>query len=355
MGHAHAPADGDVPTRELVLLVEDGDEAKVVREDVDLVGRRHRDDDLELTRQVGLAVDRLELLLSADDLLAVEPDLAPGIGLWQKGVGDGLAELVGRLVGANLRRIGRGHDVAVHVAASGDGVEQSRVDGGHGPLEVRLDDAVILEGLARRGPQRAVSVGGGEIIEDQPLPRRHHAAGDTQADHEAVGLLQLLLGALGPQVAIVLHVHAVELDELSVILGDGARGVLQQALGEAAAQVAAGDLEMLVMGEAGLLGRYRIVDRAPGRRRLIATRADPGALEGRAVYGLDRLVVVHGDLCRSHIDRLPPPDHLRPRWPREATSSTSSSGFASGAAKLVPSRGTAWDRWDACPERSVLQ
>ena len=79
MGHAHAAADRDVPAGDRAGIVEDGDEAEIVREYVDVVRRRHRHHDLEFPRQIGLAVDRLDhLLLAAGNALAVQPDLAIG-------------------------------------------------------------------------------------------------------------------------------------------------------------------------------------------------------------------------------------------------------------------------------------
>ena len=75
---------------------------------------------------------------------------------------------------------------------------------------------------ARRQAQRAVGVVAGDVVERQPLLRRRHAARQAHADHEAVGLLQLLLGALAAHVAVVLQVGAVELGQLGVVLGDGA-------------------------------------------------------------------------------------------------------------------------------------
>src|SRR5690606_22118951 len=57
VGRAHAAADDHVETGELPALL-DGDEAEIVREDVDVVRRRYGERDLELARHVGIAVDR---------------------------------------------------------------------------------------------------------------------------------------------------------------------------------------------------------------------------------------------------------------------------------------------------------
>jgi hypothetical protein len=83
---------------------------------------------------------------------------------------------------------------------------------------------VELERLAGGEPQRVVRIGAGDGVKLQPLLRCRHAARQADADHEAVGLLQHLLGALAAHVAVVLQVGAVELGELAVILGDGSGG-----------------------------------------------------------------------------------------------------------------------------------
>jgi hypothetical protein len=85
VGHAHAAADGDVPAQDLAVAAHDGDEAQVVREHVDVVVGRDGDYGLELTRQVGTAVDGLVVdRVLAHDPLAVEPELAVGAGLGQE-------------------------------------------------------------------------------------------------------------------------------------------------------------------------------------------------------------------------------------------------------------------------------
>ena len=59
-------------------------------------------------------------------------------------------------------------------------------------------------------------------VERQPLRGRQHAAGDAHAQHEGERLLQLLARALGAQVAVVLQIHAVEFDQLLIVLDDRA-------------------------------------------------------------------------------------------------------------------------------------
>ena len=57
MVHAHATANGDGVANDLVVL-NHRDEAKVVREQVDIVARRHGQGGFEFPWQEGLAVDR---------------------------------------------------------------------------------------------------------------------------------------------------------------------------------------------------------------------------------------------------------------------------------------------------------
>ena len=92
VGGAHATADGDIETKEFAVL-NDGDERKAVGEDVHVVGRRDGDGDLEFARQIGLAVDRLDLFLAGFDLFAIEPDLMIGAGLWREVIGNSLGHL----------------------------------------------------------------------------------------------------------------------------------------------------------------------------------------------------------------------------------------------------------------------
>ena len=100
MGHAHAAADRDIPARDFSGGVEDGDETEIVGEDVDVVRRRHRHDDLEFARQISPAVDRLDdLVLAAGDLFAVEPDFAIGRRPRRQAVGNGARQRQGAGMG----------------------------------------------------------------------------------------------------------------------------------------------------------------------------------------------------------------------------------------------------------------
>ena len=160
MRHAHAAADGHVPADELAVF-DDGDEAAVMREDVNVVVRRHREDELEFARQIARTVNRLAFRrrgLLSDDLLSVQPDLVIGAGLRQHVSARPLRELVGFLM--NLRKVGicDRHDAASDVATRRDRVETCGVDRLHRAFEVRFDDAMKLERRPRRHAQRMVRI-----------------------------------------------------------------------------------------------------------------------------------------------------------------------------------------------------
>ena len=227
MRHAHAAADRDIPARDVAGRVDDGDEAEIVGERVDVVRGRDRDDDFEFARQVSLAVDRLDhIFLAAGDLLAVEPDFTVGRRLRRQALGNGTRQRQCAGMRARLLRNDPAHDVTIDVAAGGDGIEHRIVNRLHRQFQVRFDHTVQLHGLPRGQPHGAVAVIARHLIERQPLLRREHAAGNADADHEGKGLFHFLARALGPQVAVVLQIHAVEFDQLLVVLGDGSGDLL---------------------------------------------------------------------------------------------------------------------------------
>ena len=104
--------------------------------------------------------------------------------------------------------------------------KQRRVDLSQRRLQVRLDDAMQLHRLPRGQPHGVVAIITRHLVEREPLLRRQHSAWNAHADHEGEGLLHLLARALGPQVAVVLQIHAVEFDELLVVLDDRAGDLL---------------------------------------------------------------------------------------------------------------------------------
>ena len=139
-------------------------------------------------------------------------------------------------VGRALPRIDAGDDVAVDVAAGRDGVQHRIVQALDGGTQIALDDAVELDGLARGQAQRAVAALLRDAFGRQPLLRREYAAWNAQARHEDEGLFHLLASALGAQIAVVLHIDAVELGQLLIVIGQRAGFDAGQAIDDGAAQ-----------------------------------------------------------------------------------------------------------------------
>ncbi len=134
MAGAHAAADADVVAAQFTGF-DHGDEAQVLGEHIHVVHRRNGEADLELARQVAVAVDRLGFLAAAGDLLFVQPDLVIGAGVGQQVLGQRRRLRVDRGVLARLQRIGGDHHIAIDVAAGGQRVQQGRVDRLHGRLQ----------------------------------------------------------------------------------------------------------------------------------------------------------------------------------------------------------------------------
>ena len=87
-----------------------------------------------------------------------------------------------------------------------------------------------LDALTRRDTERVVAVLRCEIVENTPLPGRHHPAWDAPADHHDELLLRLA------QVPVVLLVNAVEFQKLHVILRKSIRLRVGQRLGNGAGE-----------------------------------------------------------------------------------------------------------------------
>ena len=202
----------------IVAALHDRDEAQIMGEYIDIVVRRQRDGDLELTRQIGAAEDRLVFLHTAGDLLLVDPDLVPRSAMRQQMVRDVAGEVL--MTACRSRRHGSagGENVAVDVAAGGDGIQHVVVQALHQRLQVALHNAVELHGFPRRQPDGAVGAFPRQLLDAEPLLRRQDAGGDPHPRHEDEGFFHALLAAFGAQVAVVLLVDAVEFRQLLIVV-----------------------------------------------------------------------------------------------------------------------------------------
>mmetsp|Transcript_28861 Transcript_28861/g.72881 ORF Transcript_28861/g.72881 Transcript_28861/m.72881 type:complete len:250 (-) Transcript_28861:1519-2268(-) len=148
-----------------------------------------------------------------------EEDLVIGSGAGQAVVmhGVGVAhDLIHELAAAD-RRVGGAHHVAAHVATSCERVHASAVDGPHGGLHVPLHDAMQLPRLARRDLERAIRVLPASVIHGQPLLGGAIPCWKPHADHEAEGILDAELLPLLPEIAVILLVAAMRLDQLRIM------------------------------------------------------------------------------------------------------------------------------------------
>ena len=272
---AEAATDEEVVADELAAF-DHGDVAHVVGEDVHVVVRRDGEAGLELTRQVGLAVEFVDrraavvvvggrgevrvglvdgsagfrdLLAEAEvDLHAVHPDGVVGGGLRQQRAGQRERIVFDRLRDGVNRRIGRRRDVAVHVAAGGEGGGERLVDSLDQAADAALGDAMELERLARGDAQGAVGETAGELVVHQVLRGGDDAPGLTRAHHDGVFFARLAL------IAVVLLVDAVELDELLVVAAEAVRFRVGQGLPNRARKVRLFGLHHFILRQ-GLLGR----------------------------------------------------------------------------------------------------
>src|SRR5882724_5560864 len=98
-----------------------------------------------------------------------------------------------------------------------------------------------LDALARRDPESVVAMRRGQIVEDTPLVRSHHPAGNSPPDHH-----DELLACL-PYVAVVLLIDAVEFKELRVVIAKSVRACIGQSRADGSGQRGDGFLNGFVM------------------------------------------------------------------------------------------------------------
>ena len=259
MVHAKSTADGHIVAKELSFFG-NRDEAEILGEDIDIVGRRDGEAGLEFARQVGVAIHRLVFRCTSGDEFLIEIDLVIGAGLGKRIV------TPSRSMGVNLLKdgialgIGRCHDIAVHITAGGDGIEQDRVHSLHELFHISFEDAVELKGLTGGESQGGCGDILGELIQDAPLLRSRPASGESDAEQKGEGLFLAFLLQDIALIAVILNVEAVKFAELITLLADAARGRIGNLGGDVAAQMTGVDLHYLVDGKfrGGSLGNIGI-------------------------------------------------------------------------------------------------
>ena len=272
--HPHSATGDDVVAEDLSMFMDD-DEAEVVGIDVGAVVLGKGEGGLELPRQVGGTVNRLDRVGATGDAFLLprlrigEPDLVVGASPRREMDGE-FVELGLHLVadGVSVDRRRAAHDVAFDVAAGGERRHLVGVNLLHEGLEVPLHDAVVLDRLPGRQPDRAVAdlvshvdrgeeLGGGELS-----PR--HAGADHEADlADALGPLPAL-----PLLAVVLLVGAEVLEELNAPLSE-AGGPVDEFLGDVPTEVVARGLEALDGGQLRSIGGLLVVGHRGSRWRSV--------------------------------------------------------------------------------------
>ncbi len=106
-----------------------------------------------------------------------------------------------------------------------------------------------FERLARGQPQGVVAMFASQLVEHQPLGRRDNAARRPNAEHEAVRRFEFLGRPLVAQIAVVLLVGAVELQQLCFAIRHGGREPIGQRLNDFATEVIAVELDVLGFAE----------------------------------------------------------------------------------------------------------
>ena len=126
-------------------------------------------------------------------------------------------------------RCRRGRDCAHDVAARRQCRQQRSVYLADRRFEPGLDDAVKLDALPRRDPQRPVGVTVGEFVEGEILLGGEPSARDAHADHELPDLVVAALLALGGAVAVVALVNTVEFEQRITLVVERHRRVREVA------------------------------------------------------------------------------------------------------------------------------
>ncbi|GAR61776.1 hypothetical protein NGUA15_03571 [Salmonella enterica] len=181
----------------------------VVGVQIDIVLWRDHYRGFELTRQIGLPEDRL--FIGGRYLLLIEPDLRIGASARQQMFRDLLRPFVGFRVQLRFVRVGGAQHVTVHVVGGRQRVQTDRMQHLVHRLDVLLQNAMELEGLAVGQTDTAINrVIRREFIDRLPLRRSNHPARQAAAQQHGVARLQLLRRTLGANIAVILLIHAMK-------------------------------------------------------------------------------------------------------------------------------------------------
>ena len=240
VGSSHSTTDHDVETQKFVVVIHDDNATDIVRVDVQRVVARNGNSDLKLAGEVSVSVERFLRMVEDDtpsrvvghslvnvvvfnffspelggsDLFSVQPELRKGGSHGTEEVGKDLGVFADILVVLRDEG-GRGrHNVTVDVSTGTDGGRTNVHDRGNHGLEGALHDSVKLEALASGSSEVALSVVGGEVVEQPVEVRGEFSCGLLETEHELVILHLSAFFTVG------LLVGSVVLHDLVSVLGD---------------------------------------------------------------------------------------------------------------------------------------
>jgi hypothetical protein len=123
-------------------------------------------------------------------------------------------------------------------------------------FEIALDDAVILDRLASRQTDGLVRVLRRYAVQAQPLRGGDESAGYAGSNHEAVGGLEFLPGALAANISIILLIYAVKLGHVGIGLSYRSAQRIIESIHQGAAQMATCRFDVFNFSKRGVGHQY---------------------------------------------------------------------------------------------------
>eukprot|EP00438_Fugacium_kawagutii_P027168 Skav214897 [mRNA] locus=scaffold1561:86645:88001:+ [translate_table: standard] len=255
VGESETTTHGHIETHQLVVL-NDGNETSTVSEKVHIIAGWNGHCDFELARQVGQAIQWLLLHRRGShdlDLLGHlvplhQEDLVVGPGAWQAMVMDVIGvvqNLIVQFLAANIRA-GCAQHIAAHITTCSQCVHAGFVHGSHGVLHISLQDSMHLPSLACGNLQGAVGEVLANVVHGNPLLSCAKATGQADTNHEAEGILDTHLLTLLAQIAVVLLVRSMGLDQFGILEGDLPRCDVIQGFLHASSELFSLHLDLLI-------------------------------------------------------------------------------------------------------------
>jgi len=218
---------------------------------VHIVLRRDHHRGLELARQIGRPQNRL--LVGGGDFFLIQPHLGVGAGARQQVFGNRLRPFISLLMQFRLHRVRGAQHVTVDVVGGRQRIQPNRMQQLVSGFQIGFQNAVKLERLTVGDADAAVQrFFTGELVDAEPLLRRHHPARQAAAQHHGMTRFQLLFRAFGANIAVILLIHAVKANQQKVVAVKAAGQAVAQIFRNRAAQVIAFQLHALSISQLAL-------------------------------------------------------------------------------------------------------